>query len=370
MLIYTSKVSECFIQSEIWNLELNMKRIFITLFAVIIAVTSFSGLVSAQRRVTRNVRTVEPIVTLVNSLPASDAVISVDMKRMFDSALPLILKSKPEESAKINAKMDEIRAKTGIDIRQFEKIAVGLSIKSVDKKTNVEPLVLAQGKFSSNALIALARVAAKGKYREEKVGEKTIYIFDAKEVIQENAPKAKASMIDKLLATFSNEMAVTSFDDNTLTLGSVARVKELLEGKSKIDAEVLALVNKKANAIASFAASTPSGMSQIIDLDNDELGNILASIRTLNGSLDMNDGSATLAIAAKTVNPDQAAAMEDTLLGLQMVGKSLLGGMKGEKKQILGKMIDKVEIKRNINIVNLGLQIPQSDIDVLIGAVM
>jgi hypothetical protein len=347
-----------------------MKRKFITLFAVIIAVTGFSGLVSAQKRIARNVKPAEPIVTLANSLPASDAVISLDMKRMFDAALPQILKSKPEESDKINAKIDEIRAKTGIDIRLFEKVAVGLSVKQIDKKTNVEPLVLAQGKFNANALISLAKVAAKGKYREEKVGEKTIYIFDAKEVIQENAPKAKSSMIDKVFATFANEMAVTSLNDNTLTLGSLSRVKEMLEGTSKVDGEVLALVNKKANAIASFAASTPSGMSQIIDLDNDELGNILASIRTLNGSLDMNDGSATLAIAAKTVNPDQAAAMEDTLVGLQMVGKSLLGGMKGDKKQILGKMIDKVEIKRNINIVNLGLQIPQSEIDVLIGAVM
>ncbi len=347
-----------------------MKRKFITLFAVAVAFIGFSGLVSAQKRITRNVKPAEPIITLANSLPASDAVITVNMKRMIDVAIPQILTSKPEEFAKMNTKIDEIRAKTGIDVRLFEKVAVGLSIKQIDKKTNVEPLVLAQGKFSSNALIALAKVAAKGKYREEKVGEKTIYIFDAKEVIQENAPKAKASMIDKLLAMFSNEMAITSFDDNTLTLGSLSRVKEMLEGNSKVDATVLALVNKKANAIASFAASTPSGMSQIIDLDNDELGNILGSIRTLNGSIDMGDGLATLAISAKTVDPDQAAAMEDTLVGLQMVGKSLLGGMKGDKKQILGKMIDKVEIKRNINIVNLGLQIPQSEIDVLIGAVM
>jgi hypothetical protein len=347
-----------------------MKRKFITLFTVVIAVIGFSGLVSAQKRITRNVRVTEPIVTLADSLPASDAVINIDMKRMIDVAIPQILASKPEEFAKMNTQIDEMRAKTGVDIRLFEKIAVGLSIKQFNKKTNVEPLVLAQGKFSSNALIALAKVAAKGKYREEKIGERTIYIFDAKEVIEENAPKAKSSMVDKLFTMFSNEMAVTAFDDNTLTLGSLSRVKEMLAGTSKIDATVLALVNKKAGAIASFAASTPSGMSQIIDLDNDELGNILASIRTLHGSLDMGEGSATLAISAKTVNAEQASAMEDTLVGLQMVGKSLLGGMKGDKKQIFGKMIDKVEIKRNINIVNIGLQIPQSEIDVLIGAVM
>jgi hypothetical protein len=347
-----------------------MKRNFVTLFAVIVAAIGFSFTVSAQKKVARNVKTAEPIVTLANSLPASDAVFHIDMKRMIDVAIPQILTSKPEEFAKMNTKIDEMRAKTGIDIRIFEKVAVGLAIKSANKKTNVEPLVLAQGKFSSNALIALAKVAAKGKYREERLGEKTIYVFDAKEVIKENAPKAKTSMVDKLLAMFSNEMAVTSFDDNTLAFGSVARVKEMLEGTSKIDNTVLALVNKKANAIASFAASTPSGMSQIIDLENDELGNILGSIRTMNGSLDMGDGMAKLAIWARTVNANQASAMEDTLVGLQMVGKSLLGGMKGDKKQIFGKLIDKVEIKRNINVVNLGLNIPQSEIDVLIGAVM
>jgi hypothetical protein len=347
-----------------------MKKRLITFFTVIIAITGLSVLVLAQKRITRNVKPAEPIITLANSLPASDAVVNVDVKRMFDVAIPQILVSKPAEFAKMNTKIDEIRTRTGIDVRLFEKIAVGLAVKQNGKKTEVEPLVLAQGKFSSNALIALAKVAAKGKYREEKIGERTIYIFNAKEIVQDNAPKAKADMFDKLLAMFSNEMAVTSFDDSTLTIGSLSRVKEMFEGKSKVDATVLELVNKKSNAIASFAASTPSGMSQFIDLDNDELGTILASIRTLNGSLNMGNGLAMLAISAKTVNPDQAAAMEDTLIGLQMVGKSLLGGMKGEKKQIFGKLIDKVEIKRNINIVNLGLQIPQSEIDVLIGAVM
>jgi hypothetical protein len=347
-----------------------MKRNFIAYFAVIVASFGLIITASAQKRITRNVKPVEPVITLANSLPASDAVLNIDMKRMFEVALPQILTSKPTEFAKMNTKIDEIRSRTGIDVRLFEKVAVGLAVKQNGKKTEVEPLVLAQGKFSSNALIALAKVAAKGKYREEKIGDKTIYVFNAKEIIEENAPKAKASMFDKVLAMFSSEMAVTSFNDNTLTLGSLVRVKEMFEGKSKVDAAVLALVNKKSNAIASFAASTPSGMSQFIDLDNDELGGILASIRTLNGSLDMGDGLAMLAISAKTVNAEQAAAMEDTLVGLQMVGKSLLGGMKSDKKQILGKMIDKVEIKRNINIVNLGLQIPQSDIDVLIGAVM
>jgi hypothetical protein len=347
-----------------------MKKKFTKLFVGAVTLMCITFAVSAQKRVARNVKTVETITTLANSLPASDAVFHIDVKRMFDVALPQILASKPEEFAKMNTKIDEIRAKTGIDVRLFEKIAVGIAIKQVDKKTNLEPIVLAQGKFNSNALIALAKVASKGKYREEKIGERTVYVFNAKEVIEENAPKAKASMFDKVLAMFANEMAVTAFDDNTLTLGSLVRVKEMLDGKSKVDANVLALVNKKSNAIASFAASTPSGMSQFIDLDNDELGNILASIRTMNGSLDMGEGSATLAISAKTVNIEQATSMEETLVGLQMVGKTLLGGMKSEKKQILGKMIDKVEIKRKTNTVNLGLQIPQSDIDVLIGAVM
>jgi hypothetical protein len=347
-----------------------MKRNFIKLFVGAVALMCVTFAVSAQKRTIRNVKPVETITTLANSLPASDAVFHIDMKRMFEVALPQILTSKPEEFAKVNTKIDEMRAKTGIDVRLFEKIAVGLVIKQIDKKTNLEPIILAQGKFSSNALIALAKVAAKGKYREEKIGERTVYVFNAKEVIEENTPPEKASMFDKVIGMFASEMAVTAFDDNTLALGSFARVKEMSEGKSKVDANTLALVNNKSTAIVSFAASTPSGMSQFIDLDNDELGSILASIRTMNGSLDMGNGSAMLAISAKTVTADSAAAMEDTLVGLQMVGKTLLGGMKSEKKQILGKMIDKVEIKRNINTVKLGLQIPQSDIDVLIGAVM
>lgn len=309
---------------------------------------------------------------LLTLLPPSDAAITVDAKRFFGDALPQILSANQPLLADILGKFDEVKAATGIDFKQFQQIAIGVNtIKVSEKQYNFEPLILARGQYNAAGLVAIAKIASNGKYREEKIGDKTVYIFSAKEIIEQAKGKITNSMIvkilDKVLAGLSNELALTAYDNNTLALGSLARVREVFETKTRISGEVLGLVSRKPNAIVNFGMKVPNGLSQFIDLDNDELGKNLDAIRFLSGSMDVLDGNTAVSFSAKTVNAEQAKGLKETLDGLQALGKAILGGSKSPDKKVYGRMAENAKIAQLGNEVTLDLQVPQADINVIVG---
>ena len=309
---------------------------------------------------------------LAASLPASDGVINIDLKRLMNEALPQMFATNPEMMTEINGKITEVQNRTGIDLRQFEQIAVGITFKQVSaKEVDFAPLILGRGKFNAGALLALAKIAAKGKYHEEKIGEKVVYVFSAQQIMEQNKPAITNStlgkMVDKALKSLKNEIAVTTFDDNTLAIGTLERVRETFTTQTKINPGILAFVNRKPNAVMSFGANTPKGMTAFFDLDNDEIGKMLAGVRALYGSMDAVDGNMSVAVVAKSADLQNAKDMEESLAGFQMVGKGLLSGSKGKDKEVYARMIDNAKITRKLTEVMLDLKVPQSDINILLG---
>lgn len=342
-----------------------MRNKFFALIAFSALFLNAFGVVSAQTKVNNQTN------RLAALLPASDGVITLDVQRLLSESVPQVLSGKPEMLADINRKIDEIRDKTGLDARQFEQVAIGVAMKQITaREVDLEPVFLARGKYNANALIAVAKLASKGKYREEKIGSRTIYVFDGKEIVEQNKPPVKNSWfdkaIDRLIVGLSKEIAVTSLDDNTLAFGSLARVRETFETKSRISSEVLNLANRKPNAVVSFGAKLPNGLSNFFVLDNDELGKTLDSIRQMSGAVEISDGNSAVSVAAKTLNAEQSQNLHDTLQGLQMLGKAFLGGGKGEDKKVYARMIENAKITRNSTEVSLDLQVPQSDINILL----
>ncbi|MCY7348999.1 MAG: hypothetical protein LH614_22645 [Pyrinomonadaceae bacterium] len=326
------------------------------------------GAVSAQTKIANQPN------RLAALLPASDGVMTLDVQRLLNESVPQVLSGKPQMLADINQKIDEIRDKTGLDARQFEQIAIGVAIKQITaREVDLEPIFLARGKYNANALIAVAKLASKGKYREEKSGSRTIYVFDGKEMVAQNKPTTKNSWfdkaIDRLIIGLTKEIAVTSLDDNTLAFGSLARVRETFETKSRISSEVLNLANRRPNAVVSFGAKLPNGLSNFFILDNDELGKTLDSIRQISGAVEISDGNSAVSMAAKTLNVEQAQNLHETLQGLQMLGKAFIGGGKGEDKKVYARMIENAKITRNSAEVVFDLQVPQTDINILLAGI-
>lgn len=342
-----------------------MKHRFFALFIVFTFVLSATVFTFAQPKPNKN--------QLLTLLPASDGVASVDAKRFFDTALPQVLSGNKEMLDEINSRIDEFKTNTTIDIRQFDQIAVGVAIKQISAdKTDFEPLVLARGSFNANSLLMLAKFAAKETYREEKIGSRTVYIFSPKEVIEKNKTAVKSSFIqkilDNILPRLSGEIAITAYDNNTLAFGRLERLKLMLTGsKSRVDNNLLALVNRNPNSVVSFAANLPNGMSGFVDLD-DDLGQNLASIRQVYGMMDVAGENTMLQAAAKTLKVEQAAELKKSLEGLQSFFSGLLLSSKGENVKLYGRLLKSAKISLKGSEVMFDLQVPQSDINVLIGA--
>lgn len=345
------------------------KKFFILFTAFIFTLNAFSTAFAAVKKVTAPSNQTNQLMAV---LPNSDAVITIDMLRLMKDAFPQLLASKPQVLTEINAKLDEIKGKTGIDLRQFEQVAVGVAYKKISAtETDFEPIILARGKFNAGSFLGVAKLAANGKYREEKIGDKTVYIFKPTEILQENKPQATNpqtnNIIDRLIKSLTNEVALTNYDGNTLAIGSVARVKDTLSNKSRVSRELLDLASRKPNAIMNFGANTPAGISQFIKLDIDEVGKNIDSIRQLYGALDFTVGNAVLSTTARTSDANQAQSLEEMLTGLQMIGKSVLIGAKGDDKKVYANLLEKAVISRKANEVMLDLQIPQPDVDALVG---
>lgn len=355
------------------------KKVFILFTALIFTLNAFSATFADTKKAKKVNKTAKtaPSQTnqLMSALPASDAVMTLDIKRLMADALPKVLATKPQMVTQINAKIDEIKGKIGIDLREFEQIAAGVSYKKISAtETDFDPVIYARGKFNAGAFLGIAKLASKGKYREEKVGDKTVYVFQVTEIAQQNTPQntnpAQKNMLDRFLDNLSKEVALTNYDNNTLAIGSLARVKESLSSSPRVSPELLSLANRKPTAIMSFGANVPAGMSQFINLDIDELGKNLDSIRQLYGTFDFAAGNAVLSATARTTNADQAQSLEEMISGLQMIGKSLLAGSKGADKQVYAGLVEKAVISRKANEVMLDLQVPQPDVDALVGVLI
>lgn len=311
---------------------------------------------------------------LVSLLPASDGVAVFDSKRFLVEAMPKLLAANQPMLSQFTNMLAAIENTSGIDLRKFDQIAVGLAMRATaEKGVDLEPVVIAGGDISSGALIAMAKIASKGKYREEKIGEASVFIFTMPEAVKKTPAQAKNSKIgqaiDKGVKGLATEVAVTSLDKNTLALGSLSRVRETLEARSLVSTDISGLLSTKETAVMSFAFKTPTGFSKTFGLDNDELGSNIDSIQYLSGSLDVAALGTSLQMMARTAKPEQAVALKDLLDALQMIGKGVFGNAKQADKAIYGRMVKNAKLNVSGNDVSLEVLVPQADIDVLVAKI-
>ncbi len=312
---------------------------------------------------------------LLAQLPASDAVATINLKRLLNEVVPQVLASQPAKLAEFNAKIDEIKAQTGVDMRQFEQAAVGVTlVKGPAGKIDAEPILLMRGSFNAAGLVAVGKIAAKGKFRQEQIGGTAVTIFTIPEEIKQTSkPGQKDEAVENVMdKTMSGEFAVYPVDANTLGFGKLLKVRSVLTNKTAsnhVSADLTTLINRNPNAVMNFAGNVPAGSSAMLGMDNDQIGKIINSLRQMFGSVDMNNGSASLLLAARTAEEPQAKELEDSLLGLQMLGKGFLGSKADEKSQAISRLVENLKITRSLSEVQLQADLPKSDLNQLVGAI-
>lgn len=300
---------------------------------------------------------------LVALLPDSDGVAVFDVRRFFTEAMPQVLASNQPMLAKITADIDEFKQKTGIDVRQFDEVAVGVATRQISaKKYDIDPVVIARGQMTSAALIGAAKLASNSKYREERIGGRAMYVFDAAKVA------TTSGQVQNVVGNMT-EVAVASLDDRTIAFGDVARVRMTLEGKSRVGSDLTVMLEKNPASVAAFAAKTPAGLKSFLPLENDELGKSIDSIQYVYGFANVMADKTNLQVTARTLQSAQATSLFETLEGLQMLGKAFLGNAKGDDKKVYARLIENAKFAVKGNEVSFDLSVPQSDVDFLVGMI-
>jgi len=352
-----------------------MKKTIFALLAVCSVIFSTAGFGFAADTNAKKAKTEQ----LLGLLPASEAAMTIDVKRMTGEALPQILSANQPMLTEILAYFDQMKTRTGVDPRQFEQIAAGVSsLKEANGGYDYEPVALARGNFDSAALIAAAKIVAAGKYREEKIGDRTVYIFSPQTAMEQGVSKLETreanplnskigGFLAKFLVGLNKDMALTAYDKNTLAVGSLGRVREMLEAKTRLSPEISSLVTRKPNSIVGFGAMLPNGLTNFFELEDDSLGAALGGVRQLYGSMDVASGNTVVAVVARTAEPTQAKTLKDTLAGFQTFA-GILKGSKREDQKVYGRMLESVKLGQAGNELTVDLLVPQSDINVIVGA--
>jgi hypothetical protein len=293
----------------------------------------------------------------LSALPASDAVMLIDIKRLLNEGVPRVLD--PVRLAKLNAEIEKIKTSYGLDVRSFESLALGFRFQSPRAGvTTTDVVAVVHGTFNSGALLAAGRLAAKGKYQEEKYKNSTIYIFDTTE-------QGKPS---SLMGVRVTKLAVVALDANTLVFGEPAGVRSAVDSsrlRGRANAALIQMAMRNPNAILSFGANVPQSVTNQ-DFGNEEISKNLAAIRQAYGALGLTAGGGfDLTAIARTERPDQAKSLGDTLSAFKQLGGAFISQLPPDKRAMAQTALDSLTITTAGNETQLRLELAQAVINEL-----
>ena len=255
---------------------------------------------------------------IASYLPASDGVAIIDVKRLLNETMPRILGGDQAKLAQANSEIDKFKTRTGVDLRTFDRVAMGTRYTYPNATTTkLETVAIAHGTFDAKAILASARAAGNGRSDDEKYRGATITVITVNDQI-------------KLLGLWNmeiGELAICPLDQNSLAMGSLANVKAAIDaGKAgRAPAELIALATKDPTAVIGFGANLSPELLAKLDVGNDTIAKDIASIKQTYGSVGSTQTDVTLMIIARTDSADAAKNLSDTVLGLRDLGTMFLG---------------------------------------------
>jgi len=226
--------------------------------------------------------------------------------------------------------------------------------------TKVQTAALANGTFSAGAMVAAGRVAANGKYREEKYQGKTIYIFTLDEQI-------------RVLGLFDfkiRELAASPLSTNTLALGdpvSIRNVIDVTQGRKRSNEELIAMASRDPEAVISFGSNITPQLLQNLNIGNDSIASDLSGVRQAYGSVGATEKDLEVFLGARTISADAARDLGDTLEGLKQFGAFFIGRLTGPKGVLAKSALSNLKITTQANELQIRTAVAQADIGPLMG---
>lgn len=289
-------------------------------------------------------------------LPASDAVLTLDVRTLFAEVIPRSLASDKVRLAQVNADVDEFKARTGIDAREFDTLAVGARIVALPSgATKLDRVTaVARGRFKPEALVAAARAAAKGGLAEQTHGGKTVYVAAVNDQLK----------LFGLAKMRVKELAFAVLDQNTLALGEPEDVRAAIDAQAGRGRADMSLLNfpRGAGDFLAFAGNVPAGALAGVKTDiSPSVDRAIASVRGFYGTVGSTAAGAQLMTTLRAGTAADAKQLYDVMNALRQLAPSFIS-MAGEKWGFARGLVDSMKLTTKGNEVQLRLEVPQADI--------
>ena len=336
-----------------------MNTRFLKVAAILVAVFVYLQIDSNAQ--TRARTSAQPAPNLLASLPESDAVAQIRVRRLINDVMPRLLAGNPAKLAQANADIDQFKTRTGVDPRAFDQIALSVRYSYPSEGiTKFQTVGLAKGSFNPGAIVAAGRLAANGKYREEKYQGKTIYVFLLDQEV-------------RFLGLFGfkvRQLAASPLDANTLAIGDPQSVKSVIDvgrGRKHANAELIALASRDTDAIIGFGSNVSAALLNNLDIGNASIANDLSAVRQIYGSVGTDEKDVELFVGARTVNADSARNLGDTLEGLKQFGGLFINRLTGAKGILAKSALTNLRIVTQANELQIRTAVAQAEIGPLMG---
>jgi hypothetical protein len=270
-------------------------------------------------------------------LPASDAVMLIDARRLLNEAMPSILAGDPAKVAQASAEIDKFKARTGIDPRSFDRVVVGSRFTFPSAGvTKLETVAIAHGTFDAKSVAANVRAAAKGKYREEQYHGATIMIVPVNEEL-------------KVLGLWNmqvNDLAICVLDSNSLALGTPPNVRAAITAGKQggNNTELSALASRDPGAVIGFGANLRRELLANLNVGNDTIAKDVNSIRQVYGAIGSKQSDVSLTVVARTDSAESAQNLSDTITGLRQLGGFVVARMAEPRKTLAQSALDNLKV--------------------------
>ena len=330
-----------------------MKR---TVYVLALVIFAAACVCAASAQTNRRGTNTSAVPGALAALPASDAVMTVDVQRLYKEALPRIYASDPAKLAEINSDIETFKTRTGLDPRAFERVAVGVRVVQTPLgMIKLQSVAIARGTFSAAALVAAGRIAAKGGYQEQQYKGKTIYLFNLGQQV-------------KFLGLRWTNLAVVVLDGNTLAFGQPERVRaavDALSGGARVATDVVALAQHDPNAIIGMGGNLPAALKQI-ELPSPELSKSVASIRQFYSSFGTSASGFQMLTMLRTDDPAAARNLSDTVEGLKLLAPLYTARRSDNKAKLLQQLVDNTKVTTVGNDVQISLEIADANVATLV----
>lgn len=284
-------------------------------------------------------------------LPASDAVLTVDLRRLLNEAVPRAIGGDAAREAQFKADLEQFKARTGLDARAFETLSVGARLRQLESgATKLDQVVaVARGTFDPAAVVAAGRAAAGGYTAQQHAG-KTVHVFGVNDQLR----------LFGLVRLRVRELAVAALDANTLAVGEPEAVRASIDaqaGRGRVDAALLSPA-RGANDLVAFAGNVPPAAFANIDVGLPEVNKSLAAIRGFRGTLGMTAAGFQMTTVLRSATAPDAQRLGNTVEALKAVLPGLVS-MGGSRARLVQSAVESLKITTQGTEVQLRADLPE-----------